>query len=238
MNTKYLEMSFWEHLEELRWCLIKIIISVLLASIIIYNSSEFWMQLLIRPSKSLSLTLQVLNVTSIFIVKLNLAIIGGLFLAYPFILYQIWKFISPAFIIKKNMILLLIITSNIFFIVGAMFAYHIIIPVSLKFFTSLITNIMVLYNFTLEGYLLYMISFIVAFGLIFQIPFLSLILTRIGLFTPPFLKQYRKVSILIFLIISAIITPPDPISQLLVVLPLILLYELSIIISQVFKPKH
>ncbi len=238
MKTKYLEMSFWEHLEELRWCLIKIIMSVLLASIIIYNSSEFWMQILIRPSKSLNLTLQVLNVTSIFIIKLNLAIIGGVFLAYPFILYQIWKFVSPAFIIKKNVILLLIITSNIFFIIGALFAYYIIIPVSLNFFTSLITNVMVLYNFTLEGYLLYMISFVMVFGLIFQIPFLSLILTRIGLFTPPFLKQYRKVSILSFLIISAIITPPDPISQLFVVLPLVLLYELSIIISKIFKPKH
>ena len=118
------------------------------------------------------------------------------------------------------------------------FAYFIIIPFSLSFFTSLTTETVdVGYNFTLEGYLTYILWIIFGCGLLFQLPVISTFLTRIGLLTPAFLREYRKFSIVIFLILGAVLTPPDPISQILIVIPLILLYEFSILISKMFKPK-
>ena len=119
-----------------------------------------------------------------------------------------------------------------------LFAYFLIIPFSLTFFTSLTSNaIPIDYNFTLESYLLYVLWLLFGSGLLFQLPVLSVFLTRIGILTPAFLRHYRKISIVILLVLSAILTPPDPLSQIIIVVPLVLLYEFSILISKIFKPK-
>ena len=118
------------------------------------------------------------------------------------------------------------------------FAYYIIIPFSLTFFTSLTSDtIHVNYNFTLEGYLIYILWLIFGCGLLFQLPVISVFFTRIGIFTPEFLRQYRKFAIIIALILGAILTPPDPVSQILIVIPLIVLYEFSILLSKILQPK-
>ena len=93
------------------------------------------------------------------------------------------------------------------------------------------------YNFTLEGYLIYILWLIFGCGLLFQLPVISIFFTRIGILTPAFLKQYRKYAIVLAFILAAILTPPDPISQILIVIPLLLLYEFSILISKILKPK-
>ena len=119
------------------------------------------------------------------------------------------------------------------------FAYFIIIPFSLSFFTSLTADtIHVNYNFTLESYLIYMLWLIFGCGLLFQLPVISVFFTRIGIFTPSFLREYRKFAIIIALLLGALLTPPDPVSQILIVIPLILLYELSILISKILQPRH
>jgi sec-independent protein translocase protein TatC len=118
------------------------------------------------------------------------------------------------------------------------YAYFVIIPFSLAFFTSLTSeSVDVAYNITLEGYLIYILWLIFGCGLLFQLPVVSVFFTKIGILTPAFLQEYRKFSIVIFFIFGAMLTPPDPISQILIVVPLILLYEFSILISQLFKPK-
>ena len=113
------------------------------------------------------------------------------------------------------------------------FAYFIIIPFSLSFFTSLTSNTVYIdYHFTLEGYLVYILWLVFGCGLLFQLPVISIFFTHIGIFTPSFLREYRKYAIITALIIGAVLTPPDPLSQILIVIPLIVLYELSILISK------
>jgi len=135
-------------------------------------------------------------------------------------------------------VILTIIFSLFFFILGMCFAYFIIIPFSLSFFTSLTTGAVdVAYNFTLGGYLTYIIWLIFGCGIFFQLPVISISLTKIGLLTPSFLKEFRKLSFVIFLILGAVLTPPDPLSQILIVIPLVLLYEFSILISKMITQK-
>ena len=236
------EMPFWDHLEELRWRLVKSIIAIIICAFIAYRFSDIIVNFLMLPAKeqTIDLNFQVLKVTSMFSIKLSIALFGGIILGLPIILYQIWRFISPAFQYNYGLsVILVILFSSLFFFIGMSFAYYVIIPFSLSFFTSLANDkIEVAYDFTLESYIIYVIWIVFGSGLLFQLPIISTFLTRIGLLTPEFLRQYRKIAIVVFLIISAIITPPDPLSQILMVIPLILLYEFSILISKLFKPSN
>ena len=234
-------MSFWAHLEELRWRIIKSIFAIIIGATITYHYGDIVIYYLVAPSQSLSveMNMQVLKVTSMFIVKLSVALFGGIFIGLPIILYQFWRFVSPAFEGKNDFIsFITILFSSLFFILGMSFAYFIIIPFSLTFFTSLTSSTVPIdYNFTLEGYLIYVLWMIFGCGLLFQLPAISVFFTRMGILTPAFLKEYRKISIVIILIIAAIFTPPDPVSQILVVIPLLFLYEISILISKLLTPK-
>ncbi|MBC8214301.1 MAG: twin-arginine translocase subunit TatC [Candidatus Marinimicrobia bacterium] len=235
------ELSFWEHLEELRWSIIKILLAVLLGGIISYIFSDEILGFLTQPSKDLSidLNLQVLKVTSMFMVKVGIAVMGGISLGIPIIIYQTWKFISPAFEQDYSWsIILIVFFATLLFFVGLAFGYYIIIPFSLGFFTSLTSaTVSVNYNFTLDGYLSYIMWLMFACGLVFQLPMLTIFFTRIGFLTPKALRSYRKYAFVFFLILAAILTPPDPLSQILIVIPLFLLYEVSIIISKFFVKK-
>ncbi len=241
MNNQSPEMPFWDHLEELRWRLIKSIIAILIGAGFSYAYSDIIMYWLINPTESLSidLNLQVLKITSMFTVKLSVALFGGIILGLPVILYQFWRFISPAFEDKYGVaVIFTVLFSSAFFLLGMSFAYFVIIPFSLAFFTSLTAEtIDVAYNFTLEGYLMYMLWLIFGCGLLFQLPVISIFFTKIGILTPAFLREYRKFAVVVFLILGAVLTPPDPVSQILIVVPLIILYEFSILISKLFKPK-
>ena len=241
MTSQLPEMPFWDHLEELRWRLIKSIIVILIGAGITYNFSDIIMHWLILPTESLSidLNLQVLKITSMFTVKLSVALFGGITLGLPVILYQFWRFVSPAFEDKHGMtVVIIVLFSSVFFVLGMCFAYFVIIPFSLAFFTSLTSgSVDVAYNFTLEGYLIYILWLMFGCGLLFQLPIISIFFTKIGILTPAFLREYRKFAIVLFLILGAVLTPPDPVSQILIVIPLILLYEFSILISKLFKPK-
>ena len=241
MNNQSPEMPFWDHLEELRWRLIKSIIAILIGAGFSYAYSDIIMYWLINPTESLSidLNLQVLKITSMFTVKLSVALFGGMILGLPVILYQFWRFISPAFEDKYGVaVIFTVLFSSAFFLLGMSFAYFVIIPFSLVFFTSLTTEtIDVAYNFTLEGYLMYILWLIFGCGLLFQLPVISIFFTKIGILTPAFLREYRKFAIVVFLILGAVLTPPDPVSQILIVVPLIILYEFSILISKLFQPK-
>jgi len=241
MSNQKTEMPFWDHLEELRWRLIKSIVFVLIGAFISYYYSDEIMDWLIVPTQNLSidLNLQVLKVTSMFTIKLSIAIMGGMILGLPAIIYQFWKFISPAFEKKHDITLLFtLLFSSIFFLIGMLFGYNIIVPFSLGFFTSLTAGSLdIAYNFTLEGYLIYVMWLLFACGLVFQLPVISTFFTRIGLLTADGLKKNRKFAIVIFLILGAVLTPPDPLSQVMIFVPLLLLYEFSIFLSWATKRK-
>ncbi len=155
----------------------------------------------------------------------------------PIIMYQIWKFVSPA--IDKSIslgTLMMFSMSSLFFIAGAYFSFATIIPLSISFFTSITSDfVQVHYNITLENYLTYVIWMIMVGGLVFQLPIAAIIFKKLGVIDHNTLKNTRRYAILWIFIISAVLTPPDPFSQLLFVLPLILLYEVSIIILRMMR---
>jgi len=242
MNRSKDDMPFWDHLEELRWRIIKSLLAIILGAILTYHYGDIVIFWLVAPSQSLSidLNLQVLKVTSMFTIKITVALFGGIFIGLPIILYQLWRFISPAFEEDHgSSVFLTILLSTLFFVLGMSFAYFIIIPFSLSFFTSLTSStIHVDYNYSLEGYLIYILWLVFGCGLLFQLPIISVFFTRLGILTPAFLREYRKIAIILSLIIAAILTPPDPISQILIVIPLIILYEFSILISKILQPRN
>ena len=230
-------MPFWNHVEELRWRLFKSLLAIVLGALITHYFSDVLLAKLIEPSTILNfpLNLQVLKVTSMFMVKVGMALMGGIILSLPVIFYQIWCFISPAFEKKYNFpVIFIVVFSTLFFATGLIFGYNILVPFSLEFFTSMTsTTVNINYNFTLEGYLIYIMWLLFACGLIFQLPVITILGAKIGILTPPFLRHYRKYAIVSFLIIGALLTPPDPLSQLLIFCPLVFLYEFSIFISWV-----
>lgn len=234
-------LSFIGHLEELRWRIIKILFSVFVGGILTYIYSDEIFAILTEPSKSLQikLNLQVLKVTSMFMVKIGLAIMGGIIFSVPVIIYQLWRFIAPAFEVDHSLnIFLIVLVSTGLFALGFIFGYYVMVPFSLKFFTSLTTNtVAVEYNFTFEGYLQYVTWLMFSAGLVFQLPVVIIAFTKIGFVTPELFRKFRKFAFVMFLILGAILTPPDPLSQILILIPLVILYEVSIILSRIFKKK-
>ena len=232
-------MPFWDHIDELRSRFIKSIFSVVIFTAIAYMFSDKVLFILSQPKIEIMnhVNLQVLKITSMFMIKIYISLILGIALSLPVILYQFWKFISPA--INEGFgfyTFFLFFLSTVFFFIGAYFSYSIIIPISIDFFVSLTSDyIPIEYNFTLENYLLYIIWMIMVGGLIFQLPIVSIIFNRLGLINYKTLIDARRFSVLGIFIVSAILTPPDPFSQIMFVVPLIILYEFSIIILRFMK---
>ena len=233
------DMTFVDHFEELRFRLLKSLFFIILFSILGYIFSDKTISLLINQVFLNELIeFQVLKITSIFLVKIGVAISTGLFISFPFILYQFLKFILPAFQNKLTSfkIILITILSIILFLLGLFFGYYIIIPFSISFFLNLSAGLdFVSLNYTLEGYLVYLIWILIISSMIFQMPLLIIILSRIGIVSYDFLSEKRRFIVVGLFIFSAILTPPDPASQIIVVIPLYILFELSLFIIKIFK---
>ena len=226
-------MSIVGHLEELRWRILKSLGSIFLMSIITFNFANYLVDLLIEPANQISgeMNLQVLTIQGMFLLKWNLAIIGGIIFSIPVITIQIWKFLSPGLYDKERKILLpLILTAFACFMLGGMFAYKVILPFSLDFFASMITG-GIENNFSINYYFNFVLALIIGSGIIFELPVASFLFSSIGLINPIFLRQYRREAIMGTVVLSAIITPPDPISLIIMSIPMIILYEISIFVS-------
>ena len=233
------DMTFVDHFEELRFRLLKSLFFIILFSILGYIYSDKTISLLINQVFLNELIeFQVLKITSIFLVKIGVAISTGLFISFPFILYQFLRFILPAFQNKLTSfkIILITILSIILFLLGLFFGYYIIIPFSISFFLNLSAGLdFVNLNYTLEGYLVYLIWILIISSMIFQMPLLIIILSRIGIVSYDFLSEKRRFIVVGLFIFSAILTPPDPASQIIVVISLYILFELSLFIIKIFK---
>jgi len=233
------QMPFWNHVDELRSRVIKSLATVIIFSLVAYFFSDIFLQILSQPDIDImdKVNLQVLKVTSMFMIKIYISLVIGLMFSIPVILYQVWKFVSPAIDQKLNFItLLMFMMSTVFFISGAYFSYKTIIPLSITFFTSLTSKaVPVDYNITLENYLTYVVWMVFVGGLIFQLPIISIIFKRLGLIDHHLLRKGRRYSFLGIFIFAAVLTPPDPFSQLLFSVPLIVLYEISIVIIRFMK---
>ena len=235
MKSTEQSMSFIDHLEELRWRLIKSILSIIVGGLITFFFIDNFLELLLLPLSNVDsknpVNLQVLSVQGMFIIKWTIALVGGIIFSVPIITYQIWKFIAPGlYANEKGFVLPLVIFSFLSFSSGILFSYFILIPYCLNFFASL-SGDTVLNNFSINHYFSFITWMLLGSGIVFQLPVISLLLSIIGLLTPPFMRHYRRHSIVAIFILSSFITPPDPVSMLVMALPLIILYEISIGIS-------
>ena len=235
MSKQNSSMSFIDHLEELRWRIIKMLSSIVVGGIVTFFFIDFFLELLLEPLKNIDtdnpINLQVLSVQGMFIIKWSIALIGGLITSVPVITYQLWKFIAPGlYTNEKGFVLPLVIFSFISFLLGIIFSYKILIPYCLNFFASL-SGDNILNNFSINHYFSFITWLLLGCGIVFQLPVISFLLSTIGLLTPAFMRHFRRHSVVAIFVVSSFITPPDPISMLVMAFPLIILYELSIGVS-------
>ena len=235
MSSGNKSMSFIDHLEELRWRIIKILSSIIFGGILTFFFIDFFLEFLLKPLDNTNsdnpINLQVLSVQGMFIIKWSIALIGGVVLAIPVITFQIWKFISPGlYANERGFVLPLVFFSFVSFLLGIIFSYTILIPYCLNFFASL-SGETVLNNFSINHYFSFITWLLLGCGIVFQLPVVSFLLSTIGLLTPAFMRHYRRHAIVVIFILSSFITPPDPVSMLVMAFPLIILYELSIGVS-------
>jgi len=227
------QMSFLEHLEELRWRLLKSIIAILFGGSFCFFFIDEILQFLITPIHNLSNPpdLQVLKVQGMFMIKWGVALFGGIIMAIPVLTYQMAKFIGPGLRAdEKKVMVPLVFFSYMAFLIGIVFSFYVLIPYSLEFFTSM-GMMEVKNNFSINYYFSFITMLLLGSGVIFELPIVVFILSAIGLLTPAFMRHYRRHAIVVILVLSAFITPPDPISLIFISIPLVFLYEISIGVS-------
>ena len=246
------QMSFLEHLEELRWRLVKCAIAIVSIGIVIWIFQEWIMENVFLSMKShdfisfrlmcewfgtcvedIPVQLQSMTVSGQFGYALMMSFMGGLVLGFPFIFYQIWAFLKPGLKFKeKKMAKGIVFYVSLLFFLGISFGYLVVAPLSIQFFGSYQISGDIRNDFTISSYMSTILSTVFYTGLFFLLPVIIYLLSKVGLITPDFLKKYRKHALVVILILSALITPPDVISQIIVSIPILILYEIGILVSK------
>jgi sec-independent protein translocase protein TatC len=253
------EMTFLDHLEELRWHLIRATLSIVVLGIIAFLlKGLIFDYILFGPKKTDFITyqwfcqisqtlgqgnsfcitempfrIQSRTLAGQFSAHLWTSILAGFIVGFPYVLYEFWRFISPGLHIneRKNARGFIFVASFLFFL-GVLFGYYIVTPLSINFLGNYSVSEEVFNDFDLSSYIGMLRASVLASGLIFELPILIYFFTKIGLITPAFLRKNRKFALVIVLSLSAIITPPDIASQIIVSIPVLILYEVSIWISK------
>ena len=258
-NKSVDEMSFLDHLEDLRWHLIRATLGIVIAATLAFLFKKFIFDVIIfgptqmnfatyewlcKMSRTLGFKdttfcadefpfiIQNRTVAGQFSAHIWTSIYAGFIVAFPYVLYQLWSFISPGLKPneRKNSKGFLIIASFLFFL-GVLFGYYIVTPLSLNFLANYQISKQISNEFDISSVIAIVRSSALASGFVFELPIIIYFLTKIGLVTPQFLRKYRKYALVLVLILSAIITPPDIASQVIVAIPILILYQVSIYIS-------
>ena len=234
------KQPFLGHLEELRKRLVFCAIAIGIGFGISYVFAKQLFAYLVLPLTRVlpdDSRLIFTNLPEMFIAYIKVALVAGIILAIPVIFYQLWMFLAPALYQKeKKYIIPFVFFSSVLFTAGALFGYFVVFPYGFKFFVSFATDdIQALPS--VKQYFSFAIRLLLAFGLVFEMPIVVLFLTKIGLITPDSMKKFRKFAILCSFILSAILTPPDVATQLMMALPIIILYEISIFLSKTMYRK-
>jgi len=256
------EMSFLDHLEELRWVLVRSSAAVVTMAIASYFFADYiFSDIIFGPTDPGFVTYRFFCdashylgfANSICIKELNfiiqntemegqvnifvwVCITAGFILAFPYILWEFWKFISPALYEKERKgAKVFIFIASILFFLGVLFGYYVIVPMSVNFLATFSISSVVKNQFSIDSYVSMVKTAVIASGLFFELPVIIYFLTKLGLVDPNFLRKYRKYAVVIVLIVAAIITPPDVVSQVTVAIPMLLIYEASIWISIVVE---
>ena len=272
-------MPFLDHLEELRWRILKAMAAIAVGAIICFALSDPIVKILTRPYEEAVLSLennrssdavramemlvrkwfdlpsaeadlaaeqtelpptrrlQALKPMTYFFISLQIAFIGGLILALPAVFYQGWRFITPGLLPREKRLIVPIISLSVFcFSVGALIAYWIVLPLGLRFFLALEPPDMTS-QWAVDEYIGFVLRLIMGFGIVFEMPVLALFLAKAGVLTAARMRHIRRYAIVAIFILGAIFTPPDPVSQMLMALPVLLLYEMSIWVCKVAQRK-
>ena len=253
------EMSFLDHVEELRWHLVRSSMAIFLVGIVAFLMKDLIFNKIIFAPKDpdfityrffcmvskffgteglciddMPFTFQSLAMAEQFSVHIWTSITVGFIVAFPFIIWEVWKFISPGLYEKERKgARSFIIISSLLFFIGVLFGYYVVTPLSVNFLGNYSISDQVERNIKIGSYIALVRSSALASGLIFELPIIMYFLTKMGLITPAFLRKYRKHALVIVLILAAVITPPDIISQVIVAIPILILYEVSIQISKI-----
>ena len=251
-------MSFLEHLEVLRWHLLRSLAAILVVAIVAFIFKDIVFNIILLGPKSpefvtnrllcefgqivnvprLCINTKPLELISIkmagqFSMHIMVSLMSGFVLAFPYIFWEFWRFVVPALYTKeKKHARGAVFYSSMLFILGVLFGYYIITPLSIHFLGSYSVSDQVTNQINLISYVSTIASVVLASGIVFELPILVYFLSKVGLVTPRFLKKYRRHALVLILALSAIITPPDIFSQVLVAVPLIILYEVGITISR------
>ena len=278
-KTSPTNMAFLDHLEELRWRILKALAAVFVGAIFCFVFSDPIVKILTRPYEEAVFSLeaqrssnavqavenlvrkwfdlpnaelepvqelmelpparrlQALKPMTYFYISLQIAFIGGLILALPAVFYQVWRFIAPGLLSREKRLMIPIISFSVFcFSIGALIAYWIVLPLGLRFFLALEPPDMTS-QWAVDEYIGFVLRLIMGFGIVFEMPVMTLFLAKIGLLTADRMRSIRRYAVVGIFILGAIFTPPDPISQILMALPLLALYEISIWICKVSQRK-
>ena len=236
-------MSFWDHLDVLRGTLFRSALSVFLASIVMFCFKDFLFgKVILAPSRpdffmykilGGGVSMQLINteVSAQFFVHLKVSFICGLVIAFPYIIYEIWKFIAPALYDNEmRSVRKAFLGSALLFYAGVATGFCLIFPVTLSFFQGYTVSDAIANTITLNSYISMFSSMVILFGIVFEFTVLIAILSNMGIVTREMLTKYRKHAFVGVLIVAAVITPADPFSMLIAAAPLYLLYELSVIV--------
>ena len=259
------EMSFLDHLEELRWHLIRSVLAVVIIGSIAFLMKDFIFDTVIFGPKKmdfptyklfcdiatyfgfdsafcadkLPFTIQSRLMSGQFSAHIWTSIWAGFIIGFPYVLYEMWKFISPGLYEKerRNSRGFIFIASFLFFL-GVLFGYYVVSPLSINFLGTYQVSSEVTNEFDLASYISTVRASVIACGVLFELPIIIFFLTKIGLVTPEIMRKYRKIALVVVLILSAVITPPDVASQIIVALPVLILYQVSIYISAMVLRKE
>jgi len=253
------EMSFLDHLEELRWHLIRATLAVVIIASVALLMREFIFDTVLFGPKNmdfptykffckigtflgiesdfcadeLPFTIQSRLMAGQFSAYIWTSIWVGFILGFPYLLYEMWKFISPGLHPNERKHSKgFIFTASLLFFCGALFGYYVVAPLSINFLGTFKVSQEVTNEFDLSSYVATVRTSVIACGLIFELPIIVYFLTKVGLVTPEILRKYRKISLVVVLILAAVITPPDIASQVVVAFPILILYQISIFISK------
>jgi len=259
-SSSHDNMSFLEHLEELRWHIIRSLIAIISAGFICFLMKDFIFDTIIFGPKKMDFpTYKFLCQAATFIgiettfcgdefpfivqnrtmagqfsAHVMTSIISGFIISFPYILYEFWKFIAPGLLEKeKAKSRGFILVSSLLFFLGVLFGYYIISPLSINFLGTYQVSSQVINEIDLGSFISLVRSSTLASGIIFELPIIIYFLTKAGIVTPESLVKYRKYALVLVLILAAIITPPDVASQIIVAIPIVVLYQVSIFISRI-----
>jgi len=227
-------LTLVEHLEELRKRIIICLLSIFICAVVCYFYSD---KILMLLSTSID-KFVFLKPTEAFVARIKVSFYSGLFVSMPVVIYQIWKFVYPGLLeIERRVLYWIVPFSYLLFVFGVIFAFFVVLPIGIKFLLNYGTeNIQPMIS--IGSYISFVTIFLLAFGIIFQLPLVILLLTKLGIVSPKWLITNRKYAILIIFILAAMLTPgPDIFSQFLMAIPTLLLYEISIFLSKLVTPK-